>query len=330
MASGYTEHYGLCQWQGADAFLREEFNQDNEKIDAALKAADGKADRALSGLEAADYNIYNLLLQNEYEGKYTGYKKALLYDGFLDESGIASRDNTVCLSSRTVMLDETGQKNVSTGYTQKYVSGINTGETLSVSWTATGRGRLETVTLYGNGSAGTPALDGVTIQVSFWQGEEQLAVNSASLSESDREVTVALPCQVVPGQTYRLQVTPTYHTFHWYQISDSNTAKAYTLTFTPQPGTEGRVTSIPYPLGLSGETAYRLILRHSGGTVTPAVNGDTPLLTETRETVNLQRQSCTESVWEGRCTADTVTVVLDLAREADGSCKVYDYGICFL
>ena len=74
MASGYTANYGLCQWQRSDKFLREEFNENNTKIDAALKAAEDKAaedaqtaqqtaDRALTGLEAADYNIYNLLLR---------------------------------------------------------------------------------------------------------------------------------------------------------------------------------------------------------------------------------------------------------------------------
>lgn len=36
MASNYTEHYGLCQWEATDQVLREEFNQDNAKIDAAL------------------------------------------------------------------------------------------------------------------------------------------------------------------------------------------------------------------------------------------------------------------------------------------------------
>lgn len=36
MASNYTEHYGLCQWDAADQVLREEFNQDNKKIDGAL------------------------------------------------------------------------------------------------------------------------------------------------------------------------------------------------------------------------------------------------------------------------------------------------------
>ena len=37
MASNYTEHYGLCQWEATDQVLREEFNQDNAKVDEALQ-----------------------------------------------------------------------------------------------------------------------------------------------------------------------------------------------------------------------------------------------------------------------------------------------------
>lgn len=37
MASNYTENYGLCQWEATDAVLRTDFNEDNAKIDAALK-----------------------------------------------------------------------------------------------------------------------------------------------------------------------------------------------------------------------------------------------------------------------------------------------------
>ena len=36
MASGQTEHYGLNQWEARDQVLREEFNADNLKLDAAL------------------------------------------------------------------------------------------------------------------------------------------------------------------------------------------------------------------------------------------------------------------------------------------------------
>ncbi len=36
MASGQTENCGLNQWAAEDAVLREEFNRDNEKVDAEL------------------------------------------------------------------------------------------------------------------------------------------------------------------------------------------------------------------------------------------------------------------------------------------------------
>lgn len=37
MASNYTENYGLCQWEATDGVLRTDFNEDNTKIDTALK-----------------------------------------------------------------------------------------------------------------------------------------------------------------------------------------------------------------------------------------------------------------------------------------------------
>lgn len=37
MASNHTENFGLCQWEATDQVLRTEFNEDNQKIDAALK-----------------------------------------------------------------------------------------------------------------------------------------------------------------------------------------------------------------------------------------------------------------------------------------------------
>ena len=37
MASNQTSNYGLSQWEATDQVLREEFNADNSKIDAALK-----------------------------------------------------------------------------------------------------------------------------------------------------------------------------------------------------------------------------------------------------------------------------------------------------
>lgn len=42
MASNYTEHFGLCQWEGTDQVLREEFNENNAKVEAALDAVNAQ------------------------------------------------------------------------------------------------------------------------------------------------------------------------------------------------------------------------------------------------------------------------------------------------
>lgn len=36
MASNYTEHLNLCQWAAEDPVLREDFNADNQKLEAVL------------------------------------------------------------------------------------------------------------------------------------------------------------------------------------------------------------------------------------------------------------------------------------------------------
>lgn len=38
MASGQTQYYGLSQWEATDQVIRTDFNADNAKIDAALRA----------------------------------------------------------------------------------------------------------------------------------------------------------------------------------------------------------------------------------------------------------------------------------------------------
>ena len=42
MSTNHTANYDLCQWEATDQVLRTDFNQDNAKIDAALKAVETK------------------------------------------------------------------------------------------------------------------------------------------------------------------------------------------------------------------------------------------------------------------------------------------------
>lgn len=52
MASNYTEHYQLNQWEAGDKVLRTDFNADNLKIDGALHALAGR-DAALETMIGA-------------------------------------------------------------------------------------------------------------------------------------------------------------------------------------------------------------------------------------------------------------------------------------
>ncbi len=59
MASNFTANYGLSQWEAEDAVRRVDFNEDNAKIDAAIKAVDRRVD-GLAGSKA-DVSALNSL-----------------------------------------------------------------------------------------------------------------------------------------------------------------------------------------------------------------------------------------------------------------------------
>lgn len=72
MASNYTEHYGLCQWEETDQVLREEFNQDNAKVDTALEALDNLVTQHGEQLSAQEAAIAKLGNCRIYYTTYTG------------------------------------------------------------------------------------------------------------------------------------------------------------------------------------------------------------------------------------------------------------------
>ena len=49
MASNYTEHYGLCQWEETDQVLREDFNRDNAALDTVLAEMGARIPRFING-----------------------------------------------------------------------------------------------------------------------------------------------------------------------------------------------------------------------------------------------------------------------------------------
>ena len=86
MASKHTSVYQLSQWEKTDKVLMKDFNEDNAKINAALRKHDGQ----LLGVPALGRNLYNLFLQQKKAGQDVSWMQNLLYDDFADQSKIES------------------------------------------------------------------------------------------------------------------------------------------------------------------------------------------------------------------------------------------------
>ena len=70
MSTNYTEHYNLCQWEPADKVLREDFNADNAKIDAALKNVQTTAETAKAQAQTITNAAYT---KTDYPPMVTGF-----------------------------------------------------------------------------------------------------------------------------------------------------------------------------------------------------------------------------------------------------------------
>ena len=332
MASGYTSNYSLCQWQGEDKFQREEFNQDNEKIDSALGQAEAKADRALSGLEAADYNIYNLLLQNEYEGKYTGYKKALLYDGFLDGSMTASMSSGVVRSQNKLTLDRTGQGDIPLGYSGQSTSYVGGGSTATC--TAGGSGRITGFRLKTIHEQGLTATGSATWKL--YKNGEQAAQGTSQLrfgATAEEQVISISSVAVSKGDTFYFYIHTGAAAPELYTTSNGLLGGTFLITST---GTTGGTVTTP-SLALPERTTLRAWVRYSGGTVGLSVQGAAGLVpmvqTGTRTTTEPEGASCTEAEFllEQSVPQDeylSFQLIMDVGNAS--VMYVYDYGILLI
>ena len=372
MATNYTANYGLCQWEPEDNFLREEFNQDNAKIDAAIKtaeegtqalaeeaqgwvqaaesaaearakqvednarswanaaqsaaqAAQSTANRALKDLEPVGYNVYNLLLQNYYEGKATGYKKALLFDGFRDESGISGMTGVVWdASNPSLLLDALGQQTIPEGRRDKAYQ-VPRLTSASSSWTATGNGTLTMCTLPVMGT-GTAAI---------YHGKELLA-SQTFLGGDGGTANISIPFSVAvtAGQTYTLTITNTGTSTMVLIAVMGEDDFCYALTFTPKTATSGSMTGASQAVSGTFQSAKAWV-RHSNGT--PALSlmgngGSWKALTKgsTRTTVNADGVSCTETEFSlSSALTGPIQAKLELSVSSGSQMRVYDYGVLF-
>lgn len=332
MASGYTANYGLCQWQPEDKFLREEFNQDNEKIDTALEATAKKADQALGGLEDQGYNIYNLILRDYYEGKYTGYKRALIFDGFLDGSMTASISSGVVRSQNKLTLDRTGQGDIPLGYSGQSTSYVGGGSTATC--TAGGSGRITGFRLKTIHEQGLTATGSATWKL--YKNGEQAAQGTSQLrfgATAEEQVISISSVAVSKGDTFYFYIQTSAGVHELYTTSNGLLGGTFLITST---GTTGGTVTTP-SLALPERTTLRAWVRYSGGTVGLSVQGAAGLVpmvqTGTRTTTEPEGASCTEAEFllEQSVPQDeylSFQLIMDVGNAS--VMYVYDYGILLI
>ena len=106
MASNYTEHYGLCQWEATDQVLHTEFNEDNAKVEAALASLEERVSELYRAVPNLAFYIGQLGILDVMDRKRYLNQLSMIYEAFqYPESlsctgGVAVQDGVLVLSGR--------------------------------------------------------------------------------------------------------------------------------------------------------------------------------------------------------------------------------------
>ena len=342
--STQTEHLGLHQWESTDPFLREDFNQDHRLIDAAVGRIEGKADRALSGLEGMSYNVYNLLLQNYCEGKYTGFKRGLMFDGFLDESCVSSWEGSAYrdAASSTVSIDTVGQPSIPRPETGAALMSAGPKQSVVQEWTAQGNGVITAVSVYGE----CPSY-GLAHKVTFsiWRNGEKLADSGKeNLFTQDGKKWYEFPvnCPVHKGYTYEFRF---YNTGSGGSFGDIFCYRMEGEEFEPPLALGIVVTGGGSTTGAMNSTAEQMgawkhavcYVRHNGQGQVGVKLGDGSGKWESAENTGssavetMEGEPCMESIFrlDTAQPGETAALQLTMTAQSGNAPVVYDYGVIF-
>ena len=324
MAS-YTPHYHLHQWEPEDKFLRTDFNEDFAALDAALDRAEGRtADHA--------YHLYNLMLQNEYEGKYTGYRSALLFDGFLDRDGVAGKTGFLQTGGR-LALDRTGQGDVALGS-----GGGSNREETTRSLLMAGGGVITGFLcyLYASRAVSTRAELEYRLTVNDETAAEGSTSFPAPAEGKTEERTISLPnTDVRAGDRCQFWIKSLTG---WIDVRKAGNGNGLGGTLRVRSGAAetGTMTgkALPLPEG-RGAMAW---VRHKGGAVALSLKGSAGTFPMTAGTARASQDlmtgtACTEQSFrlDRALSAGNWSVILTGTRGgSEESMEVFDYGVIVL
>ena len=361
MANAYTPGFHLNQWAAEDSFLREEFNNDNRILDETLLGLIGRTDLLERQVKPLGLEVYNLMLQNYYEGKETGYRQALAFDGFQDDSFLASVTpgayHDAAQKQIRILPDV---PNFSTGFAaepgyddrgdsnrERFVFVSWPGpqyETEETSFIPTGFGTLQQIKMRLACGSYSSENQNLQTRVEIKLGEETLGISDIQVVPNTAVVELTYQfsggIRVQPYQSYTLvlrNVGGKYYIKATRIKADNNSDMGYTCIYTPDSLASGTVTSKDITLTQDYRKAIAWV-RHTGTVgikVRDSAGGYTDLVQESvRNTEELNGNACQESTFSVLLpdgTKNTSTAVqMVLTRGSDGTGVLYDYGVAFL
>ena len=354
MASNYTANYGLCQWEAGDQFVRAEFNQDNAKLDAAIKGvadtaaaqaqaaeaaaqtAQETADQALAALTSLAYNVYNLALRQDLEGKVTGWKRAMLFDGFQDASRIESMSEALVLSGGAVVLSKSiaGTEELANGTSYQYsTSSLDTAAAVA----APGGAYLTRLKLIWKAESSNQVGDKALtfrfyVNGTLHHSEAHTLYFSTSQQEEYVDLTTRVPASAGDSVHFTVSSLGTHYKMPIVRSSNQQIYAAYVFQGTNAAFGTVKTKSVTLPAA----EEVRAWVRHVGGTVEATLfvanTGWRMTLQSSRTTVDPNGTSCTEDEFRLSRTlsAGTMAPSFKLLLGSDERCALLDYGVVLL
>lgn len=332
MSTKQTERYHLHLWEGTDAFLRTEFNEDNENTERALVGLAEGLDKLRQDVADMSYNVFQGLLQNYYEGKATEHKKGLVFDGFLDDGLTAERSPAILRMDRRLVLSRVAQPDMVDEY-------VTNNDALDIREYQVCRNYTATEFCFATGfvfrwrsnTANTSLT--ITLQpvVNGDMVGEPLSlpvVGGAANVQKEERAVFPEPVALKPGDSFWVRFTGPGNVYPICGQSSRSRIGGRVLLDSPTAD-RGGFASVERVLS-DGFDRARLWVRHLGGRVSAQVNGQAMVPISQRSTVNLQGDVCMETEFqlEGRG-EPRVSLTLGLDLGEDQRMEVYDYGAAF-
>lgn len=324
-----TEHYSLSLPTVWDGLAAAQIRADYSALDGAIHAAQLRSEGAVTKVVDLEYNVYNLILQDYYDGKQTGYKKALVFDGFRDGSMIASSSQSLVRLDNKLTLSGKRQGDVSSGFASSAypaTNGLVAGPYISAGYgTLTG---LTVRTIHGSGGHEVASFDfKVTLNNKVVQSGRMSLCFYEQMDERKMQIT---PVPLKPGDQFHIEVQDSNTNHHFYGPTSTGTLGGI-YNITPQGGESG--TAVTPALELPDRKLLRAWVRYKNGSVSLSARSggkEYPFTAgEARQTVNLQGGSCTEQefILDAPPESGTLSFALTVSLDGAEGMEVFDYGV---